>query len=239
MVIDDVPVARKSLIKDINEHCPGVEIAGEAGSVIEAGKMVQKIKPDLLFLDIDLGDGDGFDVIDILNHLNLPIIFTTASDQHAIKAFRYKAIDYLLKPISPEQLKEAVAKVMAVIAGKNKAGEEKQPVTIAGKLALHTADFIKVVDTRQIIRLEADGNYTRFYLKSGEKVLITRTLKEYDELLAPQGFLRVHQSHLINLDQIESYVKSDGGYIRMKDQSRVPVSVRKKSMVIDRIQEMK
>ncbi len=239
MVIDDVPLARKSLIKDIKEHCPGVEIAGEASSVVEAGKMVQKVKPDLLFLDIDLGDGDGFDVIDILNHLNLPIIFTTASDQHAIKAFRYKAIDYLLKPINPEQLKEAVGKVMTVVTGKNKAGEEKQTVTMAGKLALHTADFIKIVDTGQIIRLEADGNYTRFYLSGGERVLITRTLKEYDELLAPQGFLRVHQSHLINLDQIESYVKSDGGYIRMKDQSRVPVSVRKKSMVIDRIQEIK
>jgi len=201
-------------------------------------KLVKDTKPDIVFLDIEMQDGDGFDVLDILTDLNSKVIFVTASNEYAIKAFQYAAVDYIMKPADSNLLKKAVEKVIdqgntqkeQISLMKEQMKDDSKPST---KLALHTSDKIQIVDFSEIIRLEAMGNYTTFYLSGSSKVLVTRTLKEYDKLLSPSGFLRVHQSHLINLEHVAAYIKSEGGYISMKDDSHVPVSVRKKPKVTE------
>jgi two-component system LytT family response regulator len=188
-------------------------------------------------LDIHLTDGDGFDILEICNPVRGQVIFTTASDQHAIKAFRFSAIDYLLKPIDPEQLHQAILKSQENIMQKHVDVETyKNNYKNPDKLVLHTSEVLKICRLEEIVRLESMGNYTYFFFEKGDKLLITKTLKEYHDLLNEDNFLRVHQSHLINLQHLSSYVKSEGGYLLMKDGARVPVSVRKKPMVMEAIE---
>ncbi len=227
MIIDDMPLAIASLKASIEDGHPDIEIVGTAEGVLSAAKMVKELKPSLLFLDVHMGDGDGFDLLDIIADENIQVIFTTASKDHAIRAFRFRAVDYLLKPIDPDQLSAAIAKL-----------EESQPLktnthdkTAKGTITLNTQDEIRLVPLNEIIRLEAMGNYTTFYIKDG-KILVTKTLKEFEKVL-PSSFIRVHQSHLVNKQQIKSYIKTEGGYLKMRDDSKVPVSVRKKAFVMD------
>ncbi len=236
ILIDDIPQALELLRNDLATHCPDIEIIGTAGSVVESAKLLRKANPDVVFLDIELQDGSGFDILEILGDISFKIIFTTASDAHAIKAFRFSAIDYLLKPIDPEELKEAVKKLKQNIPDsqesidllldtvKNKKGPKR--------LALHTLEKIQVAEIAEILRCESSGNYTTFYFADGTNLLVTKTLKEFDNMLKEHGFVRVHQSHLINSNRIKEYIKTEGGYLVMKDNSRVPVSIRKKPTVI-------
>jgi two-component system, LytTR family, response regulator len=206
--------------------------------VVEAAKMIRQTPPDLLFLDILLGDGTGFDLLDIFPNLRARVVFVTASDEHALRAFRYAAIDYLLKPVDPEQLKEAVNKAQHQVRG---AAESLQllretirrPEVLPTRLSLNSQDRIAVVEIAQIVRCEADGNNTRFVLNNGEKILVTKTLKQYEQLLEQHQFIRVHQSHLVSLPYIREYVKKDGGYLRMKNGELIAVSVRKKAEVME------
>jgi two-component system LytT family response regulator len=189
----------------------------------------------VVFLDIELEDGSGFDLLQILPEVNFKIIFVTASDQHAIRAFRFSAIDYLLKPIDLESLKEAVGKAAS---NDSRANVEVLLDHWSGKpdssrIALHSSDEIKVVDISDIVRCESDNNYTTFHFINKTRFLVTRTLKSFDQLLREKGFYRVHQSHLVNITHIKSYIKSEGGYLLMSDHSRVPVAVRKKAEVVE------
>ncbi len=226
MIIDDMPLAIASLRASIEDGHSEIEIVGTAKGVLSGAKLVKKLKPSLLFLDVHMGDGDGFDLLDIIADEDIQVIFTTASKDHAIRAFRFRAVDYLLKPIDPDQLAAAIAKL------------ETQPLktsmpdeTTKGTITLNTQDEIRLVPLNEIIRLEAMGNYTTFYIKDG-KILVTKTLKEFEKVL-PASFLRVHQSHLVNKRQIQAYIKTEGGYLKMRDDSNVPVSVRKKAFVMD------
>lgn len=238
VVIDDMELARKALIQDIKDVYPELEILGEAGDVIHGSKLIKRTDPDLIFLDIHLSDGDGFDILEICNPVRGQVIFTTASDQHAIKAFKFSAIDYLLKPIDPALLLQAIIKSKENInRNQVQVNTFKDNYRNPSKLVLHTAEVVKICQLEEIVRLEAMGNYTFFFFANGEKLLITKTLKEYHDLLHENDFLRVHQSHLINLHHLSSYIKSEGGYLLMKDDSRVPVSVRKKPMVIEAIEQ--
>jgi len=233
VIIDDVLSAMKMLESDISEHLPEVEIIGKASSVVEAAKLLRKLTPDVVFLDIELEDGTGFDLLEILPEINFKIIFVTASDQHAIRAFRFSAIDYLLKPINVEDLIEAVGKISLFDS------KEKVEVLLEhqkedrSRITLHSSEEIKIVQVQDIIRCASDNNYTYFYFLNGSKFLVTRTLKSFDQLLDGQGFLRVHQSHLVNLRHVKSYMKSEGGYLLMTDKSQVPVAVRKKAEVLE------
>ncbi|MCB0687441.1 MAG: response regulator transcription factor [Saprospiraceae bacterium] len=235
VLIDDVPAALKMLASDLNQYCPEVEIVGTAGSVVEGAKLLKKLYPDVVFLDIELEDGTGFDLLQILPEVNFKIIFVTASDQHAIRAFRFSAIDYLLKPIDVDELKEAVFKASMVDS------REKVDVLLDhwtdkaenNRLALHSSEEIKVVEIGNIIRCESDNNYTTFHFTNGTKFLVAKTLKSFDQILSEKGFYRVHQSHLVNVQHIKSYIKTEGGYLMMSDQSRVPVAVRKKTEVLE------
>jgi two-component system LytT family response regulator len=236
IIIDDMPDAIASLKADLAAYCPEIKLIGEADGVVSGAKLLRHQQPDLLFLDIQLQDGTGFDILEILPKIPFKVIFTTASDAFAVKAFRFAAIDYLLKPIDPDNLIEAVAKAkqsinqqgeqLELLAEHMKQGQETK------RIALHTQEKIQVVSLDDIIRCEAVGNYTNFFFTSGKKLLVTKTMKEFEKMLEDFNFLRVHQSHLVNIQHIEAFVKTEGGYLAMKDNSHVSVSVRKRTMVL-------
>jgi len=237
VIIDDIELARISLRADIEDHCPNIDIIGEADGVVAGAKLLKQAAPDIAFLDIEMKDGDGFDVLDIIPQLQTKIIFVTGSSEYAIRAFRYSAVDYLTKPVDADELIEAVEKAtqvrtnsaeqMSILKSSYQNTNEPQR-----KIALHTAEQIMLAEIKDIVRLESMGNYSQFYFADGSKVLITKTLKTYDSLLSQQGFERVHQSHLVNMEYVKAYVKTEGGYLSMKDDSIVPVSVRKKAHVM-------
>ncbi len=229
VIIDDQPYAIASLKADIEEVFKKFKFEGSANGVVSGVKLIKKVSPDIIFLDIEMGDGDGFDVMDILEDYRDRIVFITGSKEYAIKAFRYNAKDYLLKPVDHDDLKEAVNKII----------KEKTPISLnVKKLTLSTNEEIKVVNVTEIVRLESLGNYTNFYFDNGEKLLVTKTMKEYAKTLESCGFARVHQSHLVNIEFIDSYQKTEGGYLLMKNKDIVPVSVRKKSEVIDLLNKL-
>jgi two-component system, LytTR family, response regulator len=243
IIIDDIEQARITLKKDLQVYAPDVQVIGEANGVVEGAKLLKSTEPDVLFLDIQMQDGSGFDLLDILKEINFRIIFITASDAHAIKAFRYAAIDYLLKPVDPDELVTAIKKLREEkvnesekykllndsLKNNNKAHE---------KLALHTQDKIHIVNISDILRCESSINYTEFHFVNAKKLLVTKTLKEFEDLLSDQGFYRVHQSHLINTKYIKEFVKTDGGYLIMNDGSNVPVSTRKRPEVMKMLEEL-
>jgi len=240
ILVDDMPNALKMLANDITIHHKEIEIIGTANSVVSASKLLQKQQPDILFLDIMLGDGTGFDILEIHPNLSSKIIFVTASDAFALKAFKFAAIDYILKPYTDEDLANALKKAnkqlhpnkeqLAVLQQ-----SIKQPNQHPKKISLHTVDKILVVDLEDIIRCQSDNNYTEFYLKDGKKILVGKTLKYFADMLQEYHFLRVHQSHLVNVNYIKEFIKSDGGYLLLKDKKTVPVSVRKRQEVINKL----
>ncbi|MBI1266615.1 MAG: response regulator [Cryomorphaceae bacterium] len=230
VIIDDVENARISLRSDLEDYCEQIEVIGEADGVVSGARLLKEMKPDIVFLDIQMRDGSGFDLLEILPEIDFALIFTTSSDEHAIQAFRFSAIDYLLKPIDPEQLMEAVEKAEKMhskrldVLRSNLGGTQR--------LALNSQDKIRIVELDEVVRCESHGSYTLFYTRDGESILVTKTLKEYDLLLSDLGFLRVHQSHLVNMKYIKEFNKSDGGQIVLKDRTDIPVSSRKKTVVM-------
>lgn len=245
-LIDDNPHAIQILRSDLARMFPDMEIVGEADGVVQGAKLLRQTKPDLLLLDIQMGDGTGFDLLEIVPDLSFQLIFTTAHDEHAIRAFRFAAVDYLLKPIDPEELRRAVERAARHISlSKNTQLTEADRLPILKEnfhqktppktIALHTADKIHVVRLEEIMRLEADGNYSIVHFTNGGKLLLTKTLKDFSQLLEETGFLRAHQSHLVNFNHIREFIKTDGGYLVMADGSKVPVSVRKRAEVVERL----
>ena len=241
-VVDDIPEALALLVNDIQQNHPEIEIIGKASSVVQASKLLQTKKPDILFLDIMLGDGTGFDILEIVPNLESKVIFVTASDEYAIKAFKFAAIDYILKPYSLEDLSNAINKAKIQIYPKKEQLSVlkqlvTQPTIQPKRLSLHTLEKIIVVNIEEIIRCKADNNYTIFYLKDKSKILVSKTLKYYSDILKEVNFLRVHQSHLVNKHYIKEFIKSDGGYLILNDSSNIPVSARKKSEIINALKK--
>ncbi|WNW02788.1 LytTR family DNA-binding domain-containing protein [Tenacibaculum sp. HL-MS23] len=237
IVVDDMPSALKMLQNDILNNYKEIEIIGTAKSVVEASILLRKKQPDILFLDIMLGDGTGFDVLEIHPNLSSKIIFVTASDEYAIKAFKFAAIDYILKPYTNEDLSNAIDKAKTQI----KPDKEqltvlqesiKQPNLRPKKISLSTSDKIIVVNLDDIVRCKSDNNYTEFFLIDNQKILVGKTLKYFADMLKEFEFIRVHQSHLINIQYIKEFIKSDGGYLVLKNKITIPVSVRKRNEVI-------
>lgn len=237
LIVDDIADARNNIRLDLETYCPSVEIIGEADGVVSGAKKIRELKPDVVFLDIQMQDGTGFDLLDIVGDIDFKVIFTTASDEYAIKAFKFSAVDYLLKPIDPDELVTAIEKI------KNTSALPKENLSLLSegikdhqsikRLALNTLEKILIVDIKDIVRCESSVNYTTFFFADKTKLMVTKTLKEYDDLLSPLGFIRVHQSHLINSKLVKEFIKSDGGYLVMKDGSSVPVSTRKRQAVVE------
>lgn len=237
IVVDDIPHSLELISNDIEKNHPEIKIIGTASSVVSAAKLLQKESPDILFLDILLGDGTGFDLLEIHPNLSSKIIFVTASDSHAIKAFKFSAIDYILKPYSLVDLSNAIEKAKTQIKPlKEQLTILKQAVNMPNlppeKISLHTLDKIIIVPINQIIRCKSDNNYTTFFMEDCSKIVVSKTLKYYADLLKDAGFIRTHQSHLINKDYIKEFIKTDGGYLLLKDRTNIPVSVRKKQEIL-------
>ncbi|MEL7531655.1 MAG: LytTR family DNA-binding domain-containing protein, partial [Bacteroidota bacterium] len=241
IIIDDVASARTNLKADLESYCPEIKVIGEAEGVISGAKAIRQHKPQVVFLDIQMQDGSGFDLLEVIGNVEFQLIFTTASDAHAIQAFRFSAIDYLLKPVDPDELVEAVKKLQSNDQQQDRIEallENVNPKKKHTRLALHTAEKVHIVAVDEIVRIESSANYSIFYLTNKQQLLVTRTLKEYDQMLKDQDFIRVHQSHLVNAAQIKEYVKIDGGYLKMLDGTTVVVSHRKKAQLIQRLGQL-
>lgn len=231
MIIDDEAPNRENLHNLLQRYCPDITVVAHAGSIEEGLRLVQKHRPELLFLDIQLHGRSGFELLKQLEQIHFEIIFVTAYDQYGIQAVKFSALDYLLKPIDVEELQAAVQKARVKLSQRKtndrleylvsylKSGKETPPV-----IALPLQDEIRYVPVSDIIRCEASNTYTYFYLQGGEKILVSQTLKEYDGLLHSHGFLRTHQSHLVNPGWVKSWIKEDGGSLLLKDATRIPVS---------------
>jgi two-component system, LytTR family, response regulator len=231
LLIDDETKSRTALHSFLSKYCPSIEIVGEADGVKKGLESIALLAPDVLFLDIEMNDGTGFDLIERLPKINLEIIFVTAFNQYAIKAFRYSAIDYLLKPVNPEELIQAVAKLsdesrISEIELKLEALMSNK--TSIQKLAIPSMEGIRLEEVSNIRYCESDNYYTHIHLNSGEKLLVSRTLKEYDTILSEEGFFRIHQKYLVKLSEIKTYSKSDGGFVTLNDGTHLTVSRRKK-----------
>ncbi len=235
VIIDDITEARAVLKADLENYCVNIAVVGEAEGVVSGAKVIKEVQPDLVFLDIQMNDGTGFDLLEILPQTNFKLIFTTASDEYAVKAFKFSAVDYLLKPIDPDELMDAVSRVEQQEKPTDRIELLKENFDKPKRIALNTLEKIHIVEVSEILRCESSVNYTMFYFIDGTKILVTKTLKEFDKLLSDHYFIRVHQSHLVNARFIKEFSKSDG-YIFMKDGTRVPVSTRKKQVLMDMIQ---
>jgi len=239
VVIDDEKRMANSIARMIEENSSGFAIAGVAHSVKTGIELINKHKPDLITLDINLPDGSGFDILKQVEERDFKIIFITAYEAHALKAIKFSALDYFLKPIDELEFADALRKVKtahkaeknrlvldALLTGLNGKPKEQK------KIVLKTVDDIHLVKIEDIIRCESDGSYTTFYLTNKKTLLVSKNLKEYEDLLVDYGFFRVHHSHLINLNFIERFHKADGGLVHMTDQSEIPVSVRRKEKLL-------
>ncbi len=243
VVVDDEFFSRQTVTDLLNDNFKDIEVVGQADSVKTAVELIPSLKPDLVFLDVDLTDGTGFDILNLLKPIDFKIIFITAHQEYAMKAIKFSAFDYILKPVSESELKAAVERVLA---DKNSANYQlkmdaffynAENIRKEGKkIVLKTSESIHLVSVCDIIRCEADNNYTTFYLATGERIVISHGLKEYEDLLGSYGFFRVHQSHLINLKFIARFDKKDGGYVILTDKSQIPVSQRKKQKLLEVIE---
>lgn len=228
VIIDDEEKSIEGLKKLLEKYLPHVEVAGTAANVKEGISIIDKIKPELVFLDISMPDGNGFDVLEKVNYRKFEVIFITAYDRYAVKAFEFSAIHYLLKPISYIELEKAVKRYEQM---KNEeVFEEKINVLRESfdnkpqKIILPTSDGLNIIDLDRIIRCEADSNYTIFYLEDGSKEVVSKSLNNFDKLLSDIQFERVHNKHLINLKHVKKYVKGKAGYVIMNDGEHVYVS---------------
>jgi len=239
IIVDDEAKSRNTLIASLKNYTPQIEVIADAASVVEALKKIKELQPDILFLDVQLPDGSGFDILELLPNLSFKIIFISAFDKYAIEAFKFSAIDYLLKPIEPELLIKAVEKLSK--ESKLESLEGKINVLLSNrtkveKIALPSAHGLELVKVEDIIYCQADSNYTIFHLVDNKKILVSRSLKEYDEILSSQGFFRIHQSYLIKLSYVKKYVKGEGGSVILENGKELDVSRRRKEGFIQAIQ---
>lgn len=239
LVVDNEDNIRKGVIDMIREFSPFVADIDEANGVATGLKKIAEVNPDVLFLDVELDDGTGMDLLSKLHEINFHVIFITAHNKYALDAFRFSALDFLLKPISPDELIEAFEKVQKQI--KNAVLQDQLQVLqeslnkIASKekkIVLKDSNSIYFVNVSDIIRCESDGQYTIFVIDKLKNILISKSLKEYEELLEPFGFIRPHHSHLINTNKILRFDKVDGGNLIMQNNEEIPVSHRKKVQIL-------
>lgn len=239
VVIDDEQNNIDNLAILLNQYCKQVNIAASALNADEGEKIILQHTPDLVFLDIQMPGKSGFDLLKNLRQPQFEIIFVTAFDKYGIQAVKFSAIDYLLKPIKIDDLKDAVNKAVA------KCMQKKQNLQLENllqvlknnqqkeehRIALSSAKETRFVKTNDIIRCESSNNYTSFFLMNGEKIITSKPIFEYEEILEGYGFIRCHQSHLVNKKFIKSWIKEDGGYLLLDDQSQIPISRQKKEQL--------
>jgi len=236
LIIDDEQRTRELIAKMIESFEMDIQAIPRGENVKSGLEAIAEVQPDLVFLDIQMPDGTGFDLLKAVPEKNFEVIFITAHEEFAIKAIKFSALDYILKPVDPEELRAAVERALEAMNGEEKSEPQFEALqnniqpSQKRRLVLKTQESVHVVDLDQIIRCEADRNYTSFFLKEGKKILVSRTLKDYETLLTGHNFLRVQQSHLINLNYVDRYDKGNGGAVVMKDGSEVPLSPAKRDV---------
>lgn len=239
VVIDDEPRNIKLISGMIREHCPGIEIIGSTDDLMEVQPIIHSLKPSLVLLDIEFPSGTIFPVLDKLIFTDFHIIFITAHNTYATEAFKQNAVDYILKPVTPEALVQSIKKAEAKIRDNiatdisNLLGKLKSGLRQSKKIPLPAAEGILFINEADIIRCEASGRYTVLYLVSGKNLTVTRTLKEIESLLDAKQFFRVHHSHIINLEMIKKYHRGQGGTAELTDGSLVEVSSSRKNELLD------
>lgn len=241
VIIDDEPKNVRVLKNMLNEFCPEVSLLGEANNSNEGKELIQQKKPELVFLDIEMPYGNGFDLLNALMPIDFEVIFVTAFDKYMLQALKYSALDYLLKPVNIEDLKVAVQHAEVRIK-KNSINQQltvllenfKKQEPGLKKIAVPTAEGFDFMLVENIIRCEAQGAYTRIFIKGSKSILVSKPLKEYETLLPDNIFLRIHNSHLVNLNYIKKYNRGRGGYIEMDDGTMLEVATRRKDEFLSR-----
>lgn len=237
LVIDNEKNIRTTVVDLITAFCPQITSVAEADGVVSGLKKIHELQTDIVFTDVEMDDGTGMDMLSKLSDIKFQVIFITAHNKYAIDAFRFSAIDFLTKPINPDELAKSVQKAESNI--KNKlfleqvaVMNEKNLTKSEKKIVLKELDAIHIIKVKDLICCEASGIYTTFFIDNNKQIVVSKNLKEYEEILEPYDFLRVHNSFLINANKIEKFEKNDGGFLIMEGGQRVPVSQRKKDVVI-------
>ena len=226
VIIDDESAARSYLKSLIDEYIPTVKVIDTAPNAIAGIALLNNHKVDIIFLDIEMPGGSGFDLIEAINTANYKVVFTTAYEKFALDAFKVQADGYLLKPIDIDELEDLIEKFSL----------ENNPVKSSSRVTFRTQESIEFVKPEDIIRVEGDGNYSTVYLINGEKLVITKNMKQMEDVLNQKFFVKTHKSHLANINHIIRFVKTEGGHFEMIDDSQVPVSRRKKEAILIQVE---
>jgi two-component system, LytTR family, response regulator len=240
-VVDDEPYCCEALVTLLEQNCPEIQLAGVFHNGKDALEAINKHSPDLVFLDVEMPHMNGFEMLEQIPSIDFELIFSTSYDQYALKAIRYSALDYLLKPVDSEELQNAVNKV--VQRTKKPLAEQLQillqkihaPSTPINKIAMPTMEGLQMIQVASIISCEANSNYTILHLTEKKKKIVSLTLKEIEELLEDHSFARVHRCYLVNLNEVEKYMKGEGGYLVMTNGSTVDVSRTKKEALLKKL----
>jgi two-component system, LytTR family, response regulator len=241
VIVEDEIHSREALKSLLQEFCNDIDVVGLAGDVNAAVSIIHKTTPDLVFLDVELQTGTGFDVLDQVGDIPFDVVFTTAFEQYAVKAIKLSSLDYLLKPIDIEELQRAVEK--ASLKKDDETRKRKleilmsnlEPSTGVKRICLATGDSMEFINIADIMYCEASGAYTKFHLNGGTSILVSKNLKEYETILTDHNFMRVHNSFLINLAEVKKFIKSEGGYILMKNDSQISISQKKRDEFFEKM----
>lgn len=243
VIVDDEAPVRNTITALLKKSFPDITVSAAAGSVAEGVAAVTEHQPDLLFLDIELPDGLGFDLLKQVGPVRFRTIFITGHQEYALDAIKVSALDYILKPVDEDELRIAIVKAREIINQEEEQlkllalGENLQGKKVLKRIILRTAEALQLIAVNDIIRAEAESNYTHFHLAGGKHIMVSRTIKEYEAMLSGTGFIRTHQSHLVNLNYIEKFYKHDGGYLQLKDGTTIPVSPVLKQKVLQALTE--
>ena len=246
VIVEDESHSMNALKNILESHCPEVNIIGDALNIEEGLELFEDpaFKPDLAFLDISLPDGLVFKMLDQLRPIDFEIIFTTTYNEHAIKACQYSSIGFILKPINPDELVEAVSRVRVSSPGDKM--EQRIEIfnkyittrNVFEKMSISGTDGIYFVKIKDIVRLEAEDNYTHIYLENGDRITASKTIKTYEDMLQGINFYRVHKSHVVNLNYMKKFIKGDGGYLVMDDGKKIEVSRRRRPAFMEQLRRL-
>ena len=244
IIVDDEKHGRENLAGILKQYCPEVNLVGQAYSVESGISLIKKNTPDLVFLDIEMPKANGFQLLEYFNDFYFEVIFVTAYDNYAIKAIRFSAADYILKPININELKSAIEKVAERISRKQENQWMKELVYNIGqpqnpRIGLPTVDRIEFVEVGKIIRCQGEGNYTHIYFEENKHLLVAKTLVEFEDLLQEYSFVRIHKTHLVNLKHVVAFLRNDGGSLQLSNGDLISISRRRKETVLQQIKMMK
>ncbi|MCG8702197.1 MAG: LytTR family DNA-binding domain-containing protein [Bacteroidales bacterium] len=240
IIIDDEKHCRENLANLLEKNCPAIDILGFGNSALEGLHLIKEFKPDVVFLDVEMPGGDAFKMLELVDEPNFEIVFVTAFDHYALKAIKFSALDYILKPINPDDLKCAVKKTIQTIELKSKnkrllSLKDNLQYNKPSKIALPTRNETEFIPIDAIVFVKGEDNYSHFFLTDGRKIMVSRTLSEFDELLGDSFFIRTHKGFLVNLHQVRKVLNQDGGVLLMHNEIEIPIARRRRELVKEKL----